>query len=62
MDDKDEIAYANEIAYAMSIATGKDVKYDDAKYAYVVVEGGEEVVAGYADEDVVEIVGTLLRM
>ena len=56
MDDYDGVADA------MGRATGKDVRYDEAKYAYVVIDGGEEVVVGYADEDLTEIVDNLLRM
>lgn len=52
----------DEIAEAMSRATGKEVKYDSVKYAYVIVDEGEEVVVGWADEDLTEIVDNLLRM
>jgi len=51
-----------EIAKAMSIATGREIEFDPEKFAYFVVDGGDRVIAGYADEDVVEIVGSLLRL
>ena len=53
----------DEVAEVMSMTTGKRVEFDGCKYAYMlVVDEGENVVIGYADEDIVEIVDTLLRM
>ena len=53
----------DEIAAVMSRTTGKDVEYDECKGAYVLfTESGEEIVFGYTDEDIIEVVDTLLRM
>lgn len=51
-----------KIAESISGATGFDVRFDAQKFAYVALIGEDEVVAGYAYEDIVEIVDALLRL
>ena len=50
------------IAAALSLAAGREVVFDPEKFAYVVDDEGVDLVIGYADEDVVEIVDGLVRM
>lgn len=53
----------DEIAAVMSRITGKDVEYDGCKGAYVLLtDSGDEIVLGYTDEDIIEVVDALLRM